>query len=258
MTDTLGEFKFDLVITLYNEEANVEALVVDIEHEWARDLGGALAQVIVVNNGSTDGTAALLQRLAAARPWLKVVEQHPTRFYGGGLYEGCRHSRAPYVALMPGDLQVPAAALRTVWTALVARSAPRPQRPLFVKGFRQSRYDGFTGVLVSRTFTKLTNFILGLSVRDVNGLPKVFDRKLLDLLPNERMVSFTLDAQLLSVAATHGWTVDEVPVAFLRRKRGASSWSNARLRTYARTVRQLIRLRGLRGAPPVPMTLAHD
>jgi hypothetical protein len=75
----------------------------------------------------------------------------------------------------------------------------------------------------------------------------------LDLLPAERMKSFVFDSQLLSIARTHCWAIDEIPVTFHSRRKGVSSWSSKRLKIYFQVLRQIIKLRSLRYAPGSPL-----
>jgi hypothetical protein len=92
-------------------------------------------------------------------------------------------------------------------------------------------------------YTGIANLILGIRVQDVNGLPKAFHRSLLSHLPEERMKTFVLDAQIIYVARKIGWAVEEVDVTFHARRAGVSSWSGKRIKTYLRSIRQLWRVR---------------
>ncbi len=97
--------------------------------------------------------------------------------------------------------------------------------------------------VVSRVYTILSNLVLGLRVRDVNALPKCFDRRLLSALPDDSYRSFTFEAQLLLCARRQGFRIHEVPVVFHARRQGVSSWSGKRLQTYWRTFWQMYLLR---------------
>jgi len=248
---------FDLVVPLYNEERNVAALVGGIAECGLSQRG--LQQVVLLDNGSTDGTLAVIQDLARTYSWIKVVHLAKNLNYGGGVYEGFRHTRAPFVGYVPGDNQVHADDISRVWDRLreVQAALPSAERSkIFVKGRRTTRHDGFSTRLTSVIYTVAANVLLGLRARDVNGLPKIFGRELLDRLPEERMVTFTFDAQLLAVARAGLWTVEEVPVTFHARRAGVSSWSSKRLSTYKQTAKQVWRLRSLRLASPKPLALS--
>ncbi len=118
----------------------------------------------------------------------------------------------------------------------------RLSRTVF-KGFRTVRHDPRSTQFVSYWYTTLVNAALAIGVRDVNGLPKIFHRSLLDHLPEHPYTTFTFDAQLLATAKCAGYSFHEVPVVFHSRRAGVSSWSQKRLKVYWQTALQI---RGLR------------
>jgi dolichol-phosphate mannosyltransferase len=232
---------FDLVIPLYNEADNIEALVADLVAAGLPTAG--LATALLVDNGSEDDTAGVIDRLATTHPWIRPLHVSENRGYGGGIRHGLDQSTAPYLAYIPGDRQVSAADLRVVWEETLRLHADPDSPPLFVKGWRQQRHDGRSMRVVSRAYTLLSNLVLGLQVRDVNALPKCFDRRLLAALPTDSYRSFTFEAQVLLCARRHGFQIHEVPVVFHARREGVSSWSGKRLQTYWRTFWQMYLLR---------------
>jgi glycosyltransferase involved in cell wall biosynthesis len=239
---------FSLVVPLWNEGANVLQLVEAIAASGLPAEG--MRELVLVNNGSQDDTGALVDVCASRYPWVLPVHLPENHNYGGGVYEGCRRASCEVVCYIPGDLQVLPDDVQKVHRAFGAAGRPAG---LLVKGYRTVRHDPMQTRFVSRVYTFLANTLLGLRVRDVNGLPKMFHRSLLDLVPAERMKTFVFDSQLLAVARGQGWRIDEVPVTFHGRRQGVSSWSGKRLRVYLQVARQIWRLRSLRAAPGVPL-----
>lgn len=239
--------KLSVVVPLWNEGRNVTALVDMIAPcRLVRD--GAL-ELVLVNNGSADDTGALVDAAAAHHSWIRAVHLPQNLNYGGGIYEGARYASHAHIGMLPGDLQYSADDLVKVWDAYRAA----PTHPLLAKGWRTTRLDPLSTRIVSAVYSRLANAILGTRVRDINGLPKIFPRGLLDALPAERMVTFVFDAQLLFTATRLGWPIHETEVTFHARRAGVSSWSGKRLRVYARSFVQLVRVARLGGAPGVPM-----
>jgi glycosyltransferase involved in cell wall biosynthesis len=240
--------RFDLVVPLYNEERNVRKLIADIVDSNLPSLG--LANAVLVNNGCKDGTAAILRELSERHLWIRVVTLPANVLYGGGVQEGLRATTSEYVGIIPGDNQVAPSDLLKVWNELQNIVGLSGERHVLVKGWRTHREDGFGIRLASFVYSRLANVVLGLGLRDINGQPKLFHRSLLDLLPEETLRTFTFDAQLLDNAHQAGWKMAEVPVRFLARREGVSSWSSNRLRTYRETALQLLKLRHMRALPP--------
>lgn len=243
---------FSLVIPLWNEGDNVDQLIMHINESGLPEQG--MRELIAVNNGSDDQTGDALDKLSHSYPWLRPIHLPKNLNYGGGVYEGMRYARQSVVCYIPGDLQVMPDDVIKVHKIFESRSGDQNQ--LFVKGHRTIRHDPFQTRLVSLVYTFLGNLILGLKVHDVNGLPKMFHRSLLDEVPIERMVTFVFDSQLISLARRDHWEIVETPVTFHSRREGISSWSGKRIRVYLEVFRQLFALRRLRNAPGVKLVQA--
>jgi glycosyltransferase involved in cell wall biosynthesis len=235
--------RFSLVIPLFNEAKNIGALMESFASSGLTNRG--LTEVILVNNGSQDETGAIIDGIARNYPWVKPLHLPNNLNYGGGVYEGFLHAIEDWVGYIPGDLQVSAEDVSRVWEEVQSQLKNGSDSRFIVKGRRVTRHDPLSTRFVSRVYTVLGNSILGLRVWDVNGLPKILHRSLLNYLPQERMKTFVFDAQLLHTARCQGWRVVEVPVTFHARRAGVSSWSRKRFQTYRITLSQVWRLRSL-------------
>lgn len=244
---------FDVIVPLWNEGRNVESLVAAIVAAGMHEQG--MARLVLVNNGSIDETGRLIDEAARRYSWIHPVHLPENLNYGGGVYEGFRHSCSEVLCYIPGDLQVMPEDVLAVQRAFSKCSVSESR--LLVKGRRTVRHDPLQTQIVSHVYTFLANTLLGLAVTDVNGLPKMFHRRLVDEMPAERMMTFVFDAQLISVARTKGWRIEEVPVTFHGRREGVSSWSSKRIRTYWLVLQQLFLLRRLRQQPGMPLEPAH-
>ncbi len=227
---------YSLIVPLWNEAANVEQLVSAIFDEKLHQKG--MVELVLVNNGSTDSTAEIIERLANTYDEIQALHLKENLNYGGGVYAGARHAAAEFICYIPGDLQVMPDDVEKVSKAAIAL----PNNSI-TKGVRVTRFDPLQTRVVSQVYTSLSNIILGLQIKDVNGLPKFFHRSLLDLLPEERMTSFLLDSQLLATGRANGWNILEVPVVFHGRREGVSSWSQKRFQVYIRSIREMFRIR---------------
>jgi glycosyltransferase involved in cell wall biosynthesis len=235
--------RFSLVVPLWNEGRNVDALVAAVEAAGLGDRG--MAELVLVDNGCTDDTASRIQALRAERPWITLVALPENRNYGGGVLAGLEAAREAVLAYIPGDMQIAPSDVARL--AEVFEDRRGPGGALLVKGHRTTRLDPWQTRIVSVAYTFLANHLLGLGVRDANGLPKMFDRGLLDALPSERPRTFVFDAMILQCARRSGRTILEVPVTFHARRVGVSSWSRQRLRVYREVFAQLWQLRRAHG-----------
>lgn len=243
--------EFTLVVPLWNEGKNVESLVKMIDESGLHDKG--MAKLVLVNNGSVDETASLIDESAEKYQWICPVHLDENQNYGGGVYEGCKYAETQFVGYIPGDMQVSADDVIKVWQTLLDEYKRTENSEIFVKGHRTRRFDGKSMQFVSNVFTMLGNIIVGLGVKDVNGLPKIFDISLLDKVPEERMINFVFDTQIISLARKHKWNIVEVPVTFHARREGVSSWSGKRIKTYITVLGQLFKLRTLKNEEGIPL-----
>jgi glycosyltransferase involved in cell wall biosynthesis len=235
-----------IVVPLWNEGDNIDGLIEMLgESKAVRD---GHAEAVLVNNGSRDATGALLDKHSAALAWIRPIHLAENRNYGGGILEGASRAAGEIVVFIPGDLQYDAGDLDKVVARLIALN--KENKRTLVKGRRTTRLDNASMQSVSAVYTTIANTILGIGVSDVNGLPKGFHKSLLRHLPEVRMQTFVLDAQLLFTARKAGWAVEEIPVTFHARRAGVSSWSGKRIQTYLRSIRQLwtVRRAGIRAA----------
>lgn len=198
----------------HNEEANLQGLV-----EEALAALPSLAErfeIIAVDDGSTDRTPGVADRLAAQNPDLVRVVHHPTNLgYGAALRSGFRAAQFDLVAFTDGDRQFRVADLGR----LTARLAG-PDAPDAVVGFRIRRADPFIRTLYARLYKLANRILFGLRVRDVDCACKLFRRRALAGVRVESGGAF-FSAELLIKVRAAGRNVVEVGVDHYPRTAGS-------------------------------------
>ena len=222
-----------LVIPCFDEAASLPSLIAEAARVFA---DAPWCEVVLVDNGSTDGSAEVLARELAApgRERIRsVAVPAPNVGYGHGILAGLRAARGEWLAWTHADLQTP---LADVLAGLrLLRGAAEPRRTL-VKGRRTGR------PLRDRLFTRgmevASLLLLGLPLTEINAQPKCFHRDLLELATRPP-VDLSLDLYFVWLAARSGWTIRELDVRFGDRRHGASKWAfslASRRRHVARTL----------------------
>ena len=227
---------FSYFFPAHDEEDNLEALVVE-----ALQALPALAEryeIIAVDDGSTDGTPALADRLAAEHPDLVRVVHHRTNLgYGAALRSGFAAARYPVIGFTDGDRQFRVADLGRLLTVL-----DRPGGPDAVVGYRMRRADPAVRLVYARLYRLALRTFFGLGVRDVDCACKVFRREALAGVRLESGGAF-LSAELLIKVSARGARLEEIGVPHYPRTAGRAT--GAKVRVILRAVRDfwLLRLR---------------
>jgi glycosyltransferase involved in cell wall biosynthesis len=198
----------------HNEEANLGGLV-----EEALATLPSLAEsfeVIIVNDGSRDGTGRIADELTAAHPGVVRAVHHPTNLgYGAALRSGFRAASHDHVAFTDGDRQFRVEDVGRLIDRLAESDAPD-----VVVGYRIKRADPIVRTVYARCYRLANRIFFGLKVRDVDCACKLFRRAALDGIGVESGGAF-FSAELLIKLRAAGRTIAEVGVPHYPRTAGS-------------------------------------
>lgn len=203
-----------VVIPIKDELENLTPLTEKLlkvlgSHEASRT---APVEILYVDDGSTDGSGAVLDRLAAEHQEVRVL--HFDRNYGktAALDAGFRHTSGEIVVTLDGDLQNDPGDIPGM-ISLAARYD-------LVCGWRQDRHDNVLRKVSSRAAFLIRHAVTGDGIHDTGCPLKVFRRGLVERLPLfEGMHRF-----FPTLALMHGFTVTEAPVRHYPRVYGRSKY----------------------------------
>ena len=226
-----------VVIPCYNESANLPRLFEAV----ARSVPGDLRfEVIFVDNGSTDGSAAILRDLLPRYPFAKGVTVPINKGYGNGIMSGLTHATGRVVGWTHADLQTNPADVVNAYRAFHDELA---DGRTVLKGRRVGR------PLVDRVFTAGMSLVASLALdgrfSDINAQPKLFPRALLGEM-GAAPADFSLDLYLLWLAQRRGYAVVEHPVAYGTRTGGEAKGGGTLRLKWKLTRRTLAFIRALR------------
>jgi dolichyl-phosphate beta-glucosyltransferase len=205
-----------LVIPAYEEERRIPELAHALQTRAATDMEAAgleLLEAIVVDDGSTDGTAALLRAAAADLPLLRpVVYPGPNRGKGHAAAIGVAEARGDLVLLTDVDLAAPLSETRKLTDALRAGAGVAVgSRALARENVRTPLHRRVVG----RIFNLLVRGATGLNVRDTQcGFKLLEARWARALLADQVSEGYAFDVELLMRAQAAGLRIAEVPVAY--------------------------------------------
>ena len=201
------------VVPVYNEVENVADLLAEI-HASLTGFGRSF-EIIIVDDGSSDGTQAVVQGCAARYPELRPV--FLARNYGQStaMQAGFDHARGEVVVTLDGDLQNDPADI-----PLLVETLEREDVDL-VSGWRRDRHDDFLRVRLSRVANRLISRMTHVSLHDYGCTLKAYRRDILDQIT----VSGELHRFIPALMAQVGAEVREVVVNHRPRTRGQSKYS---------------------------------
>ncbi len=230
--------ELSLVFPACDEEPNLGPLL-----DFALGVAPRLAasfEVVVVDDGSRDGTAACVADRAARDPRVRLVRHPSNRGYGAALRTGLREARGELVFFSDADLQFD---LRELESLLA--QVPRYD---VVAGWRIARRDPPLRRLLAWGWNGLVRLLFGLRIRDVDCAFKLFRRHVIDAIPIASIGAF-VNTEILLRARAAGYRIHQVPVSHRPRRHGRQT--GARPRVVLRALVELSLLyRELRAARP--------
>ncbi len=193
-----------VVIPVRNEAPNIAPLVAEIHAALDDRLD---YEIVYVDDGSSDETAAVIGRLRHDDPRLRLLRHRQSYGQSTAIRTGVAAARAPWIATLDGDGQNDPADIPRLWA--IARAAPDTP-PLLIAGHRQKRRDSAVKRLSSRLANAVRQRLLGDATPDTGCGLKLFRRALYLELPyfdhNHRFLPALVRRQggeTVSVAVNH-------------------------------------------------------
>jgi len=214
----------------YNDEATIASMVnlalVTI------DKVGAEGEVIVIDDGSSDGSPQVLKELQAEQPRLRVITHEQNRGYGGALLSGFGAATREWVFYTDGDAQFDPAELEQ----LVAKAGPDID---VVQGWKIRRADNVVRRVIGRVYHRSVSLMFGLKIRDTDCDFRLIRREVLDRITLEH-TSGVICVELVRKLQDAGARFVEVPVHHYPRLHGQSQFF--RVPAVASTAKDLLSL----------------
>ncbi len=183
--------------------------------ELAAGLSGFSYEVVVVDDGSRDDTAAVLENLRERYPFLRVVTHRVQRGIADALRSASEVARGDVFVFYPADLQyLPADIPALVQPILDGRAD-------VVTGTKQGQYEK---AFVSGIYNRLCRWLFGVTVTDLNSV-KAFRRQVMDHVPMRP----DWHRYMVVIAAVDGYRLDSRPVPLHPRRHGTSKFNWRRI-----------------------------
>jgi len=208
--------KYSIVVPLHNEQENVTDLYARLKS--VMEASGESFEMVLVDDGSTDGSFPLLREIAAVDSRVTVVKLRRNFGQTAGLAAGFDHARGEYIIAMDGDLQHDPADI-PLFLEKIAEGYD------IVSGWRKNRVDNFwLRRIPSRCANWLMAKLSSVDIHDFGTTFKAYRREILEQVP----LYGELHRFIPALASWHGASIIEVPIKNVNRERGASHYGISR------------------------------
>jgi glycosyltransferase involved in cell wall biosynthesis len=208
--------KYSIVVPLHNEQENVTDLYARLKS--VMEASGETFEMVLVDDGSDDGTFHLLREIAAVDSRVTVVKLRRNFGQTAGLAAGFDHARGEYIIAMDGDLQHDPADI-PMFLEKIAEGYD------IVSGWRKNRVDNFW---LRRFPSRCANWLMaklsGVDIHDFGTTFKAYRREILEQVP----LYGEMHRFIPALASWHGASIVEVPIKNVNRERGASHYGISR------------------------------
>ncbi len=208
--------RLSVVIPLFNEAESLPELVAKVDHV-CQSIAPDAYEIVAVDDGSTDDSFAVLQRLLEQYPRLRVVRFRRNYGKSAALAVGFDRARGDVIVTMDADLQDDPEEIPRLLAKL-------EEGYDLVSGWKKKRYDPWHKTVPSKLFNWVTSIVSGVRLHDFNCGLKVYRREVAKRL----RVYGEMHRYLPAIAHLMGFRVTEIPVRHHPRKYGRSKFGAGR------------------------------
>lgn len=201
-------------IPFCNEEKNLAEIIERTEKGGAA--AGVDVELVMVDDGSDDGGAAVVEEIARTKPWVRLFRHRKNRGLTEAMNTGFRECRGEIIVFLPADLE----------------SHPDEDIPVLINAFepgvdivcgkRQRRRE--FKVFLSKIYNEISRFLFGINLSDMNWI-KAFRRECLEDLE----LRSDWHRFIVQILVSKGYKAVEVPVMWHRRHSGKSHFGLRRI-----------------------------
>jgi glycosyltransferase involved in cell wall biosynthesis len=229
---------YSIIIPAFNEAARIGPSL-DRILEFVTDSRWS-AEILVVNDGSTDNTADVVQEYARRNPIIRLLENPGNRGKGYSVRNGMLNASGQVLLFTDADLSSPIEEATKLFAVIENGEADVAIGSRYLQSELQTRRQPLYRRMLGRAFNAALRSILGLPYVDTQCGFKAFSRKAMTtIFPNMKIERWGFDPEILFLAKRYRLRVAEVPVSWAHDHRSKIS----PLRDGTRMLGELLRVR---------------
>ncbi len=210
MNEASASPALSIVIPAYNEESGIAGVVNDLLDSLSfLEEEGESAEIIIVNDGSTDGTGRIISSIDS--PIVRLIEHEQNRGYGASLKTGIRNAQAPWILITDADGTYPNSAIPSLWNersvndmVVGARTGPIQSTPLLR---RPPKW----------VLRKLASYLSKTTIPDLNSGLRLMKSEIIHQFENILPMGFSFTTTITLSMLSAGYRVKYVPIDYLKR-----------------------------------------
>jgi len=229
-TDSHPVTSLSIFFPCYNEKDSVQPLT-----EKTLSVAATLCddfEIILVDDGSSDGTSERIDELAARHSQVRAVHHPHNQGYGAALQSGFRAASKAYVFYTDGDGQFEIGEL--------SRLLPLIADCDIVSGYRLKRQDNVFRKINAFCWTRLVCFLFKMNIKDIDCAFKLYNREIFDAI-EMHSTGALIDTEILARAVRKGYTIKQIGVHHYPRTTGQQTGANVKV--ILRAFKELFKLR---------------
>lgn len=219
------------VFPMYNEADNIGTTV-----RRATELASSISadyEIVIADDASTDGSGAIIDKMAASDPHIKTLHLKENSKFGGALSAGLMAASKDIVIYTDSDFPAQEEDIKKA-ILLLDQADVVTAYSLVIKDPHPKR------ILMSKVYNFLVQSLFKLHLKDINSGLKIFKREVLKGLELKSKSPF-IDVEIFAEAVKRGYTIKQYGLVFDHRTKGASSIS--RMSVVVRTFRDMFAYR---------------
>lgn len=208
--------KLSIVIPCYNEIHTIEKILGEIE---AVDLGSTKKEIIIVDDGSKDGTRELLSKISKSNKTIKLIFQDYNQGKGAALKRGLLASTGDVVVIQDADLEYDPQEYRRLLYPIERGHADVVYGSRFIGG-EPHRIIYYRNQVANKFLTTLSNIFTGLNLTDMETCYKMFKGELVrDLAVKLQAKRFGFEPEITARVAKTGAPIYEIGISYYGRSK---------------------------------------
>ena len=229
-----------IIIPAYNEEQRIIPTLQSIAAFLHSDR--ISAEVLVVDDGSRDGTARCVEEMVNSFPQLRLVRNPGNRGKGYSIRHGFAESRGRRVLMSDADLSTPIEEIHKLLPLLVSKGYGGAIGSRAVDRSTVEVPQGWLRRTMGKTFNRLVRMLTGLPFRDTQCGFKLLDREaFLPIFRVARVDRFSYDVEILMLARRRGIGIAEIPVIWRNSPQSKVNFARDSVQMLGDIVRMVIR-----------------